>query len=160
MAISSSPLNPATATTCGRLRRSRFWTIAQTSAGSTTRAVSLVRAAMANDSAAPVAAEMLLRGEAARTNASSSQGVTRLSRNVQRLYISSSGQSPNTSTAPAAPHRLNCRRRASANRSMLLASLASSMHSLPNPMAESYRLKPLVSIDHNEIWIQPAGAWS
>jgi len=120
----------------------------------------LVRAATANDSAAPVAAAMLLRGEAASTNANSSQGVTRLSRNVQRLYISSSRQSPNSSTVPAAPKRLNCRRRASANSSALLASLASSMHSLPNPIAESYRLNPLVSIDHSEIWIQPAGAWS
>jgi hypothetical protein len=34
------------------------------------------------------------------------------------------------------------------------------MHSLPKPIAESCRLKPLVSIDHSEIWIQPAGAWS
>jgi len=34
------------------------------------------------------------------------------------------------------------------------------MHSLPKAMAESYRLKPLVSIDHSAIWIQPAGAWS
>jgi hypothetical protein len=115
---------------------------------------------MANDSAAPVAAAMLRLGEAASTKASSSQGVTRLSRNVQRLYISSSGQSPNSSTAPAAPNRLNWRRRPSANNSAQLASLASSMHSLPNPMAEAYRLNPLVNIDHNESWIQPAGAWS
>jgi hypothetical protein len=137
MAISSSPLNPATVISCGRLRRSRFWAIAQASAGSATRAVSLVRAAMANDRAAPVAAAMLLRGEAARTKASSSQGVTRLSRNVQRLYISSSGHSPNSSTAAAAPARLNRRRRPSANSRAQLASLASSMHSLPNPIAES-----------------------
>jgi hypothetical protein len=160
MAISSSPLNPATAISWGRLRRSRFWTIAQTSAGSTTRAVSLVRAAMANDSAAPVAARMLRRGEAASTNDSSSQGVTRLSRKVQRLYINSSGQSPNSTTVPAAPNRLSCRRRPRANRSAQLTSLAISMHSLPKPIAESCRLNPSVSIDHSESWIQPAGAWS
>jgi len=48
-------------------------------------AVSLVSVAIAKDMAAPVAAAMLRRGEYASTNANSSQGVTRLSRNVHRL---------------------------------------------------------------------------
>ena len=64
------------------------------------------------------------------------------------------------SAISAAPGRLNWRRRPSANSSAQLASLAISMHSLPKPIAESCRLKPLVSIDHSESWIQPAGAWS
>ena len=120
----------------------------------------MVSAAIANDSAAAVVAAMLLRGVYASTNASSSQGVTRLSRKVQRPYSSSSGDTPNSSTAAAAPGRPKPSRRLSTYSSAALASLASSMHSLPKPMAELWRLNPSVSIDHSPITIQPAGVWS
>jgi len=59
--------------------------MAHANAGRVTSVVSLVSVAVAKDSAAAVPAQMVRRGEYARTNARSSHGVTRLSRKVHRV---------------------------------------------------------------------------